>query len=248
MPVSAAASAVPAGDAEPSTMTIGEVLEILRTEYPDVTPSKIRFLEDKGLVEPARTPAGYRKFGYADVDRLRVVLSLQRDQYLPLKVIRECLAALDRGERPAELAGWKGPLPRVVGGTADGRGRTAPASGPRTMTLAELARAAEVEVSFVRNLVGYGLVADRDGRYGQDALTVVVTARDLAGFGIEGRHLRSFRVAADREIGLIGQVVGPLSQRRDDTAEAHAQEVARELAGLCVRLHATLVRAGLDRG
>jgi len=229
-------------------MSIGAVLALLRPEFPDVSISKIRFLEDQGLVEPARTPAGYRKFGHQDVDRLRYVLGVQRDHYLPLRVIRDHLDALDRGLEPPVTRGGPG-SPRLVP-PADQRGPQERQIGTgQRLSRGQLLAAAGVEDGVLRDLESHGLVLVRPGGfYDADAVLVTRTAAELAAFGIEPRHLRAFRSAADREAGLVEQVVSPLRRQRGPEAAAHAEEITREVSQLCVRLHATLVKAALERG
>jgi DNA-binding transcriptional MerR regulator len=231
-------------------LSIGEVLSELQPDFPDVTHSKIRFLEDQGLVEPRRTPSGYRKFSHADVERLRFVLGQQRDRYLPLKVIREYLDAIDRGLEPPELPGGPPRVPREVRQVGvPGPERFAVNGRGLRLTRAELLAAAETDESLLAAVESYGLVQPVSGGwYDADALEIVRVARDLAAFGIEARHLRAFRTAADREIGLVEQVVSPLRRQRQAGSNARAEEVAREISALCVRLHATLVRAALDGG
>jgi len=230
-------------------MSIGEVLNLLRPEFPDVTISKIRFLEEQGLVEPERTPSGYRKFAHEDVERLRYVLSRQRDHYLPLRVIREHLEAIDRGLEPEPLPGGGPPrVPRLVEepGTPERFARRRDLRLPR----AELLEAAGIDEALLAALESHGLLAARrgTGRYDAEALVVARTAGELAAFGIEPRHLRAFRTAADREAGLVEQVVAPLRRQRDTEAAARAEETAREVAAACVRLHAALVKTALERG
>jgi DNA-binding transcriptional MerR regulator len=227
------------GGARPS-MSIGEVLTALRPEFPDVTISKIRFLEDQGLVEPDRTPSGYRKFGHDDLERLRFVLAVQRDHYLPLRVIRDHLDAIDAGLDPPPLPGAPR-VPRLV--------QTAAADPAENLfTPGQLADAADAEPALLAELESYGLVTARpDGQYDAEALAVVRSAAGLARFGIEPRHLRPFRMAADREAGLVEQVVAPLRRQRGPEAAGRADETAHEVAALCVRLHAALVSAALNR-
>jgi DNA-binding transcriptional MerR regulator len=229
-------------------MSIGEVLGQLRPDFPDVTISKIRFLEDQGLVEPDRTPAGYRKFDHDDVERLRYVLSVQRDHYLPLRVIRDHLDALDRGLEPP-VSGSGPRAPRLVGPSSQPAGEPRPAPELR-LTREQLCAAAEVDAALLAALESHGLVAPRPGTatYDGGAVLVARTAGELAAFGIEPRHLRAFRAAADREAGLVEQVTTPLRRQRGTEAAARAEEVSREVAGLCVRLHAALVKAALERG
>jgi DNA-binding transcriptional MerR regulator len=226
-------------------MSIGEVLAELRPEFPDVTISKIRFLEDQGLVEPERTASGYRKFDHPDLERLRYVLSVQRDHYLPLRVIRDHLAAMDRGLEPPVLPGLGPGNPRLVG-DPQARRAGAPPSG---LTRAQLVRTAGVDESLVEALESYGLLPPRaPGGYDADAVLIAQTAGELAGFGIEPRHLRAFRSAAEREAGLVEQVVTPLRRQRGPEAAARGEETGREVAALCVRLHAALLKTVLDRG
>lgn len=231
-------------------LSIGEVLAELTPDFPDVTHSKIRFLEDQGLVEPQRTASGYRKFSPADVERLRLVLGLQRERYLPLKVIREYLDAIDRGLEPPELPGGPPRVPRMVAsGGVPGPERFARGRRSLRLTRAELVEAAGADDALLAALESYGLVcAGPGGHYDADALELATVARELAAFGIEARHLRAFRTAADREVALVEQVVSPLRRQRQAGADARAGEVAREISALCVRLHATLVRAALDGG
>jgi len=225
--------------AEPSSLSIGAVLALLRPDFPDVTISKIRFLEEQGLVEPDRTPSGYRKFTHADIERLRYVLSVQRDHYMPLRVIREHLDALDRGLEPPVTGGGPG-APRLVG--------DAPGVEAR-LTRAQLREAAGVDEELLAALESHGLVAPRPGAgtYDADAVVVVRTAGELAAFGIEPRHLRTFRATADREAGLVEQVVSPLRRQRGPEAAGRAEEASREVAGLLLRLHASLVKAAVER-
>ncbi len=215
---------------------IGEVLQLLQAEFADVTISKIRFLEAEGLVAPARTASGYRKFSAADVERLRYVLTAQRDQYLPLRVIREHLAAMDRGLRPSAGGPPVAPsaLPEPPGlPVAEDFG----AYGTELrLTRDELRAAAGIPADLLDQVENHGLVVARGNHYDGDALLVAKLAGAFARYGIEPRHLRPFRTAADREAGLIEQVTGP---RRTETTE--------ELAALAVRLHAALVRSRLPR-
>ena len=233
-------------------MSIGAVLALLRPEFPDVTISKIRFLEDQGLVEPDRTPSGYRKFNHADVERLRYVLSVQRDHYLPLRVIREHLDAMDRGRQPPPIGGAPPRAARLVGApepaSRPGLPDDPPGEPGARLNQLQLARAADVEEALLADLEAHGLIARRGGGYDADAVTVARTAGELAAFGIQPRHLRGFRAAADREAGLVEQVTTPLRRQRGHDAAAHADEVTREVSGLCIRLHAALVRSALERG
>ena len=229
-------------------LSIGEVLSKLRSDFPDVTISKIRFLESEGLIEPQRTPSGYRKFTAVDLDRLRYVLLAQRDQYLPLRVIKENLDALDRGLQPAAVSGGvAGPRPSLA--TVDGEITPASFNESSDMRLSreELIKASSITDDQLMELESYGLITIRGRHYDNDALSVANAVSEMAGFGIEPRHLRSFKSAADREIGLIEQVITPLTRQKSSDSKARAQEVQKEIASLSVRLHAALVRAGLNR-
>jgi DNA-binding transcriptional MerR regulator len=232
-------------------MSIGAVLALLRPDFPDVSISKIRFLEDQGLVEPDRTPAGYRKFAPLDVERLRYVLGVQRDHYLPLRVIRDHLDALDRGLESPVTRGGPG-SPRLVQapgpGEPDEQRERQVGTGQR-FSREQLLAAAGVTEAVLVDLEAHGLISTRPGGfYDADAVVVTRTAAGLAAFGIEPRHLRAFRSAADREAGLVEQVVSPLRRQRGPEAAAHAEEITREVSQLCVRLHATLVKSALERG
>ena len=223
-------------------MSIGAVLEALRPEFPDVTISKIRFLEEQGLVEPERTASGYRKFSHGDLERLRFVLAVQRDHYMPLRVIRDHLDALDAGLDPPALPGAPR-MPRLVA-----EAPTHAAAGEPTFTRSELLAAAGAGEDLLAELESFGLTAPRGGGlYDGEALAVLRAAAGLARFGIEPRHLRPFRNAADREAGLVEQVVAPLRRQRGPEAAGRADEVSREVAALCVRLHAALVASALHR-
>lgn len=233
-------------------MSIGEVLGQLRPEFNDVTISKIRFLEAEGLVEPERTASGYRKFSRDDLARLRYVLSAQRDHYLPLRVIKDHLEALDRGLEPPAPGHALPRVPRALV-TVDGL------PGPETfgrdatelrLSREELLESAGLTPEQLEALEQYGLLTPRagSGHYDGDALMVAKTVAEMARFGLEPRHLRPFKGAADREVGLVEQVVTPLVRQRNPDARARAEEVARELAALSVKLHASLVRAGLRPG
>ncbi|MEU8764203.1 MerR family transcriptional regulator [Streptomyces sp. NPDC048659] len=223
-------------------VSIGTVLNHLRDEFPEVTISKIRFLEAEGLVEPQRTASGYRKFSPRDVERLAQILRMQRDHYLPLKVIREHLDALERGEQ-VKLPSPSAQRDLLDGAwDADGERPTAARLGR-----AELLAAAEVTEVELVEWESYGLIAPVDDGGGYDAETVTVAklVADLGRFGLEPRHLRAVKAAAEREAGLIEQMVAPLRRHRNPQTRAHAEATAKELAGLSVRLHAALVQTAL---
>jgi DNA-binding transcriptional MerR regulator len=230
-------------------MSIGEVLGQLRPEFPDITISKIRFLEAEGLIHPERTPSGYRKFSRDDVARLRFVLAQQRDNYLPLRVIKDHLDAIDRGLEPPGVAGGGPRVPRALVPAEGLPGPDDFLTEPSDIRLSreELLLAAGLDKEQLDQLEQYGLLGARTkgNHYDADALVVARTVAEMARFGIEARHLRAFRTAADREVGLFEQVVTPLVRQRSPEARARAEEAVRELAALSVRLHAALVKAGL---
>jgi DNA-binding transcriptional MerR regulator len=242
-------SPVSAGESR-ATLTIGDVLAHLKVEFPDLTISKIRFLETEGLVRPQRTPSGYRKFSAGDVARLRYVLSQQRDHYLPLRVIKEQLDAIDRGLVPPGASTDSPRTAHLQVAAIDGNAPTADhfRAAPAAMRLSkeELLNAAGLRADQLAELEQFGLVSRKPaGHYDDDALAVAKIAAELARYGLEGRHLRAFRTAADREVGLFSQVVGPIGRQRGSEAKARAEETVRELAALSVRLHAALVQIGL---
>jgi DNA-binding transcriptional MerR regulator len=233
-------------------LSIGEVLGQLRPDFPDITISKIRFLEAEGLVEPERTASGYRKFSREDVARLRYVLSAQRDHYLPLRVIKEHLDAIDRGLEPPAVTGGGPKVPRALVAAEGLPGPDAflPEVSEVRLSKRELTEAAGLDDERLDQLEQYGLVAPVPGtsHYDGNSLLIARTVAEMARFGIEARHLRPFKAAADREVGLVEQVVMPLVRQRGPDARARADEAARELAALSVKLHATLVRAGIAPG
>lgn len=227
-------------------LSIDEVLSRLRTEFSDITISKIRFLEAEGLIEPQRTPSGYRKFTTTDLDRLRFVLIAQRDQYLPLKVIKENLDAMDRGLSPAKSVGGIA-SPRLA--TNDGvlTSDQFASDNDLRLTRTELLAASNLTNEQLTEIESYGLISIRGRHYDSDGLSVAKAVAEISAFGIGARHLRAFKTAADREIGLVEQITTPLLRQKGSESKARAEEVERELASLSIRLHASLVRAGLHR-
>lgn len=230
--------------------SIGQALAELTAEFPDedIKESKLRFLEAEGLVEPERTPSGYRKYSTQDMERLRFIIRAQREHYLPLKVIKEHLDAMDRGLEPPALNGG----PTVPAGVlGDGTAAAELLRGDRgdvRISRRELIKTAEITEELLDQLENYGLVHTRAGsrqHYDGDALVVAKAVGALAAFGIEPRHLRAFKTAADREIGLVEQVVTPIRRSREEGAEGRAAQAIDEIATLSLRLHATLVRSGL---
>lgn len=228
-------------------LSIGEVLTKLRGDFPDITISKIRFLESEGLIDPQRTPSGYRKFTGTDLERLRYVLLAQRDQYLPLRVIKENLDALDRGLEPAPSGGVAAPRPSLARIDGDIAPSAFGDSSEMRLSREELLKASGLTENALVELESFGLITPRGRHYDGDALAVGKAVTEMNSFGIEPRHLRSFKSAADREIGLIEQVITPLTRQKSAESKARAQEVQKEIASLSIRLHASLVRGGLNR-
>lgn len=212
-------------------LSIGQVLARLNPEFPELTPSKLRFLEEQGLISPARTESGYRKFCAADLDRLRLILSMQRDQYLPLKVIRNYLDELDAGRAPA--------LPGVTPGPSM-------LSAVRRYDRDDLLRTSGASAALLDDAIAASLVSPSEV-YTDDTLTVVSALVELARSGIEPRHLRGFRGAAERELGLIESALAPLSRRRDSSSRAQAVERAHEIAEQLTVVRSSLIRSALGR-
>ena len=224
-----------AADQHAPRLTIGEVLAVLRDDFPDVTISKIRYLESEDLVHPQRTPSGYRKFSRADVSRLRYVLTAQRDHYLPLRVIKDQLDALDRGDPLPGAAVVPAPPP-----ASTGEGTEAP------LTSEQFARAAGLEPEQLADCVQFGLLStDSEGRHPAGDLPIARAAAGLARHGVEPRHLRVYRSAVEREAGLVEQLVAPVLRARSEEARTRAAEKLAELAALSAQLHTALLETRL---
>ncbi len=245
---------------ERSYLSIGEVLTLLQEEFPDVTISKIRFLESQGLIDPERTPSGYRKFYAPDVERLRFILREQRERFLPLKVIKDRLESGDPAEGVEEALHEAPPAepPQAVAEPAPERvpawmQKAVPAraaeAGELQLTFDELANAAGLTPAQLRELEEFGLVAGtpvgRTTYYDGDALLVARVCGGLMAQGLEGRHLRAFRTGVDREAGLYEQVVLPLVKQRNPQARAEAQDRLRSLTRLGADLREALLRTSL---
>lgn len=240
----------------PAIYNIGEVLAQLNDEFPAVTASKLRFYEEKGLVNPRRTAAGYRQFDDADIERLRFVLALQRDHFLPLKIIREYLEAIDRGEGPENLP--RGVSAAVAPRPVDASHVVERTARSRRLSAEQLRTESGASQELFDSLVSYGLIAgnragpDGSGNelYDEHSLRVAKACVALFSHGIEARHLRPFQAAAEREFGLIERAVSSQLSRRDGASRARAAEYAREIGELCLALHTALVQghiSGLDQ-
>jgi DNA-binding transcriptional MerR regulator len=216
---------------KPRLLTIGTVCGTLKEEFPDISISKIRYLEDQGLLAPRRTQGGYRLFGEDDVERLETILRLQRDEFLPLRVIRQELASPTLRERK--------------------RRRGQLGEEEHELDFDELCERAGVEARFARELEEFGLLAPRsDGgrkRYPEVDADIALACDRLSRFGIAPRHLRGFRTSADREAGLIEQIVGPALRARNPERRRSGQEDLDALSELAQELGQLLFRRALRR-
>lgn len=226
-------------------MSIGAVLDSLRPDFPDVTISKIRFLEAEGLVTPQRSASGYRRFTAYDCARLRFVLTAQRDQYLPLKVIKAQLDAQPDGELPhtGSLYG----VPRLV----PAAGEPAEIGAAVTPTQVRLSREDLLARSGVDDMLLTALIKEGvittgpGGLFDEHSVVIAQCARALAEYGVEPRHLRAFRSAADRQSDLIAQIAGPVVKAGKAGARDRADDLAREVAALAITLHTSLIKSAV---
>ena len=239
-------------------MSIGDVLKSLREEFPEVTVSKIRFLEAEGLIEPERTPSGYRKFYQQDLARLRYILRLQRDNFMPLKIIRRRLEQFEAdgaeaGTEPAAGAVQPG-TPAVASAEPVPAGFSAeddldtPVGGLH-LSFEELVAASGVSAEHIKELEEYGLIDAHPLAgsvfYDEDDLVIAKIARDFAKYGIEPRHMRMFQHFAEREAGLFEQAVLPPHRGGSNDSRRRAVQSLSELAKLSKRLKALLLRSSL---
>jgi DNA-binding transcriptional MerR regulator len=231
-------------------MSIGAVLDLLRPDFPDVTISKIRFLEAEGLVTPQRAASGYRRFTAYDCARLRFILTAQRDHYLPLKVIRAQLDAQPDGELPPFGSPYG--VPRLVSVEQDGAG---PDPGSDTAAVAptrirlsreDLLERSGVDGDLLSALLKAGVITTGPGGFfDEHAVVILQCARALSEYGVEPRHLRAFRSAADRQSDLIAQIAGPLVKAGKAGARDRADDLAREVAALAITLHTSLIKSAV---
>jgi len=230
-------------------MSIGAVLEQLRGDFPDVTISKIRFLEAEGLVTPQRAASGYRRFTAYDCARLRFILTAQRDHYLPLKVIKAQLDAQPDGELP--LPGSPYAVPRLVSVTGNaqlGVGSDPAAVGPIRIRLSreDLLEQSGVDEDLLTALLKAGVITTGPGGFfDEHAVVILQCARALSEYGVEPRHLRAFRSAADRQSDLIAQIAGPVVKGGKAGARDRADDLAREVAALAITLHTSLIKSAV---
>jgi DNA-binding transcriptional MerR regulator len=225
-------------------LTIGEVLNQVRSEFDDISISKIRFLEAEGLIVPSRTKSGYRKFSSSDVDKLRYILRMQRDHYLPLKVIKEHIEAIDRGLKPEIEQINK---PKVPSALVDLNQLGVKKSHLR-VTREELITNTSISEQDLKESEDYGLIkvlADKR-HYDDIAVKTARVIAALSGFGLEPRHLKFLKSGSDRESSLIKQVASPMSRSKRPDAGEQALEMMREISNLTNQLHFILVTSSLD--
>nr|WP_090342447.1 MerR family transcriptional regulator [Mycolicibacterium malmesburyense]CRL72850.1 putative transcriptional regulator [Mycolicibacterium malmesburyense] len=232
-------------------MSIGAVLDLLRPDFPDVTISKIRFLEAEGLVTPERTASGYRRFTAYDCARLRFILTAQRDQYLPLKVIKAQLDAQPDGELPRHGSSYG--VPRLVPVSPDGTDGADNAAGTAAVAPTQVRLSREdllarsgVDEELLSALVKAGIITTGPGGFfDEHSVVIAQCARALADYGVEPRHLRAFRSAADRQSDLIAQIAGPIVKGNKAGARDRADDLAREVAALAITLHTSLIKSAV---
>jgi len=221
--------------------SIGEVLVSLKAEFPDITISKIRFLEAKGLIEPERTPSGYRKFYEADVERLRSILKMQRGEYLPLKVIKERLAKqqAEPEEATAEL---------VDAEDAADEDLVEPATGLQ-MSIEEMSAATGVDQEHIKELESFGLVSSHGPSaspyYDGDDYVVLSIVKDFFKYGVEPRHLTMYRHFAEREASFFEAIILPMLRQRNPDARRTATRSLTDLAKVSKKLKQALLRTNL---
>jgi DNA-binding transcriptional MerR regulator len=254
---------------EHAHLSIGEVLSLLQEEFPDVTISKIRFLESQGLIDPERTPSGYRKFYDPDVERLRFILREQKQHFLPLRVIKDRLAnggkhtdepakaAEPSDEPPTDAETWAPPSPSPAPAAdveparpaAAADDLLAPSGTGVALTFEELAAACGLTPEELREVERFGLIAGKEVShtvvYDEEALIAAKIAAGFLALGVEPRHLRSYRIAAEREAGLFEQVILPFARQRNPVARAQALDRLQTLVRLGHDLRASLLRQSL---
>ncbi|QPK80454.1 MerR family transcriptional regulator [Schaalia sp. ZJ405] len=229
----------PRGVSREPAISIGEVVSRLRLEFPAVTSSKIRFLEDQGLVSPARTGSGYRKYSLADIERLRLILTRQRDSFAPLKVIGEELRGLDAGHEVDFSRS-----PRVVAS----EGKVVSSGNRRALPARDLCDLTGVDISIVERYVSLGIITpDIAGYFPARSIEVIRLLAELESMGLDARLLRSVRTGAERSADIIDQTVSSQRSRKrsGDRERAHARSV--ELGELMAKLHLELLRISVGR-
>jgi DNA-binding transcriptional MerR regulator len=212
--------------------TIGQVLSVLNPEFPDLSPSKLRFLEEQGLIEPQRTPAGYRKFSEQDVQRTRVILELQRDQYLPLRVIRDYLEQLDAGKTPN--------LPQVQSSVSKLQPKN-----PVKLTKVALMSETGISAGLLQEAQTLSLIAKEP--YESADLEIARAIVHLQRFGISPRHLRGLKASAEREIGIIEGVVAPVLGKNEAASKSRAAHYAQEIENQFATIRGELIKSVISK-
>lgn len=233
---------------EPVGMSIGAVLDLLRPEFPDVTISKIRFLESEGLLTPERSPSGYRRFTAYDCARLRFILTAQREHYLPLKVIKTQLDQQPDGELPGLDPAYRPPRLVPVGDphTADQAEHGGGSLSRIRLSREDLLERSGVAPDLVTALCKAGVITSGPGGFfDEHAVVIAQCAQALGEYGVEPRHLRAFRSAADRQSDLIAQIAGPVGKAGRTGARDRADDLAREIAALAITLHTSLIKSAV---
>ncbi|MHB1324380.1 MAG: transcriptional regulator FtsR [Coriobacteriia bacterium] len=222
-------------------LTIGEVVQKLSAAYPDLTISKVRFLEDEGLITPDRTAGGYRKYRPADVQRLELVLKLQRDHFMPLAVIRDKLEDLDKGKLPPEI--------RPVLEQAEAM--SLPLEDAETVPLERTSEVLGLPSTFIRELASFGIVSLVKGERGEELagpdIGIAHTCWDLRRFGIEPRHTRMYESFAEREAAFYQQILMPAMRHRTPEARQKLVETLIDLMGKTGELKEHMVRRAVGR-
>ena len=227
-------------------LSIGQVIVRLRDEFLDISISKIRFLETNGLVTPARTASGYRKFSLVDVERLRYILRMQRDYFLPLKVIREHIDAMDRGLEPPAVTSVT-PTPPKSLMSADALQANAQEKAIQ-LTFEELCEHAQIDASLVEQMVDFGLLKpDSKGYFGNAALRIAQQAAVLHSYGLEPRHLKTVASSAAREVDLFSPILKSASSGKNSASPAQIDELKLHLANGILSLHENIVRALVEQ-
>ena len=212
--------------------TIGQVLGLLNPDFPDLSPSKLRFLEEQGLIEPQRTPAGYRKFSEQDIQRTRVILELQRDQYLPLRVIRDYLEQLDQGKSPS--------LPQAQPSV----GKLVP-KNPVRLTKVALMSETGISAGLLQEAQTLMLIAKEP--FEASDLEIARAIVHLQRFGISPRHLRGLKASADREIGIIEGVVAPVLGKNEAASKSRAAHYAQEIENQFATIRSELIKSVISK-
>lgn len=212
--------------------TIGQVLGVLNPDFPDLSPSKLRFLEEQGLIEPQRTPAGYRKFSEQDVQRTRVILELQRDQYLPLRVIRDYLEQLDQGKTPN--------LPQVQSSVSKLQPKN-----PLKLTKVALMSETGISAGLLQEAQTLSLIAKEP--FEATDLEIARAIVHLQRFGISPRHLRGLKASAEREVGIIEGVVAPVLSKNEPASKSRAAHYAQEIENQFATIRGELIKAVISK-